>query len=370
VYSNSRKEHNFPEGDGIVVMEITVGVIGAGSISDLHISAYAKNPNVKLLAICDQNEVRAQEKAKQYGITNVYTDYHQLLADPEIDAVSVCTWNNTHAEISIAALRAGKHVLCEKPLCQTVEQALDVERTVKESGKLLQVGVVRRYSTVTQTVKRMIDQGDLGEIYYAKASCLRRLGNPGGWFADKERSGGGPLIDLGVHLIDLCWYLMGRPKISSVSGNTYSKLGNRSHIRNLSFYQAADYDADRNDVEDLANALIRFENGASLMVDVSFTLHAKKDEMTVKLYGDQGGVEVEPELVVVTEMGDTIVNIHPQMDHASFDFKQAFQEEIDHFIESCAGRRETLSPVGDGVELMKMLCAIYESSEKKTEIRF
>src|SRR5690606_10936812 len=111
---------------------------------------------------------------------------------------------------------------------------------------------------------------------------------------DMTKSGGGPLIDLGVHMVDICWYLMGKPRPISVSGNTYKKLGNRSHIKNLSFYQAADYDPTLNDVEDLTNALIRFENGASLMVDVSFTLQAKKDEISVKLYGDKGGAEIEP----------------------------------------------------------------------------
>ena len=115
-----------------------------------------------------------------------------------------------------------------------------------------------------------------------KRPACADLAIPAAGSLDSERSGGGPLIDLGVHIIDLCWYLMGKPKVKSVSGNTYRKLGNRANIQNLSFYKAADYDAERNDVEDLANALIRFENGASLLVDVSFTLHAKQDELSVK----------------------------------------------------------------------------------------
>lgn len=219
-------------------------------------------------------------------------------------------------------------------------------------------------------LKNLSMAGDLGEIYYAKASCLRRLGNPGGWFADKERSGGGPLIDLGVHVIDICWYLMGKPKVKSVSGNTYSKLGNRSNVENLSFYQAADYDPSKNTVEDLANAIIRFENGASLMVDVSFTLHAKEDMITVNLYGENGGIELEPELHVITERYNTILNAAPQIDNKSFDFVQAFQNEIDHFIASVKGETQTFSPVEDGVEIMKILCGIYESSEKGIEVQF
>ncbi|WP_199617377.1 Gfo/Idh/MocA family protein [Paenibacillus alkalitolerans] len=349
--------------------KLKIAVIGAGSISDLHLQAYEKNPEVEIYAICDLNEARAKEKADKYGASKVFTDYRELLAQPEIHAVSVCTWNNSHAAISIAALDAGKHVLCEKPLCQTVEEALEVEKAVRRSGRLLQVGFVRRYSSNTQVLKQFIDQGELGDIYYAKASCLRRLGNPGGWFSDKDRSGGGPVIDLGVHIIDVCWYLMGRPKVKSVSANAYNKLGNRSNIRNLSFYKAADYDAARNDVEDMANAVIRFENGASLMIDVSFTLHAKQDELYVKLYGDRGGAELEPELQLVSEKYDTILNVSPQVDHKSFDFMGAFSNEINHFIDSSLGRKETLSPVEDGVELMKILCAIYESAREGREIQ-
>ncbi|BFH70502.1 MAG: Gfo/Idh/MocA family oxidoreductase [Paenibacillus dendritiformis] len=352
--------------------KVKVGVIGAGSISEMHFGGYQKNNEAELVAVCDLNADRAKEKAEKFGApeAKIYTDYHELLANPDVEAVSICTWNNSHAEIAIAALEAGKHVLVEKPLCKTVEQALAVQEAQKKSGKTLQVGYVRRYGMNTRVLKKFIDAGDLGEIYYAKASCLRRLGNPGGWFSDVERSGGGPLIDLGVHVIDLCWYLMGKPKVKSVSGNAYNRLGNRNHIENLSFYQAADYDANVNTVEDMANALIRFENGASLAVDVSFALHLKQDEISVRLFGDKGGAEVEPQLLIMGEKHDTILNMTPQIDHLSFDFERGFQKEVDHFIDCCLGRTETICPVEDGVELMKILCAIYESSAKGTEIVF
>lgn len=350
--------------------KIRIAVIGAGSISELHLQSYRNHPLAELVAICDLNEGRAKAKAEKYSIPHVYTDYRELLSRSDIDAVSICTWNNSHAPISIAALDAGKHVLCEKPLCKTVEEALAVEQAVRRSGKTLQVGFVRRYAANTRIVKQFADNGELGDIYYAKASCIRRLGNPGGWFSDIERSGGGPLIDVGVHVIDLCWYMMGRPKVKSVSGNTYRKLGNRANIKNLAFYKAADYDAGHNDVEDLANAMIRFENGASLLVDVSFSLHAKEDELTVKLYGEKGGVELEPKLAIVTERHDTILNIVPQINNLSFDFASGFQGEIDYFIEVCQGLKATISPVEDGVEMMKMLCGIYESAAQGVEIRF
>ncbi|KRG15424.1 Gfo/Idh/MocA family protein [Lederbergia galactosidilytica] len=350
--------------------KIKIGVIGAGSISESHLNAYANNDKVELYAICDLNEERAKAKAEKYGASKTYVDYHDLMNDQEIDAVSICTWNNSHADIAIAALNSGKNVLVEKPMTTSMEKAYEMEETVKRTGKKLQVGFVRRYASNTQVLKKFIEEDDLGEIYYAKATCIRRLGNPGGWFSDVERSGGGPLIDIGVHVIDVLWYLMGCPKVKSISGNTYNKLGNRKNIKNLSFYKAADYDPDKNTVEDMANAMIRFENGASLLVDVSFTLHAKQDEISVKLYGTKGGAEVEPSLAIVTEKYDTMLNLAPQVDSVTFDFVQAFQAEIDHFVDVCLGEKETLSPVADGVEMTKILSGIYESAEKGKEIYF
>ncbi|OBW51657.1 oxidoreductase [Solibacillus silvestris] len=348
---------------------LKVGVIGGGSISEFHLKPYFDHPNVEIVAICDSNERRLHALGKKYFVNNLYLKVSEFLANEEIDAISICTWNNSHAEIAIQALQQNKHVLLEKPLSLTLDEAYAVEAAVKESKKILQVGYVRRFATNVGVLKKFIDAGDLGEIYYAKASCIRRLGNPGGWFSDIKKSGGGPLIDLGTHMIDLCWYLMGKPKPVSVSGNTYKKLGNRLHIENLSFYKAADYNAEHNDVEDLANALIRFENGASLFVDVSFTLHAKQDEVSVKLYGENGGAEVEPELAIIKEQHETIINITPQIDMLSFDFTGSFINEINHFVECCLNNVQPISTVEDGVEVTKMLAAIYESAATKQEIK-
>ncbi|MBD2867099.1 Gfo/Idh/MocA family protein [Paenibacillus arenilitoris] len=347
-----------------------IAVIGTGGISQMHLQSYENNPDTKIYAICDVNKDRATQAAEKFNAGKIYTSYRDVLADDEVDAVSICTWNNTHAEISVAAVAAGKHVLVEKPLCRTVSEALQVQEAVRKSGKMLQVGYVRRFDPNVQMLRTFADNGEFGELYYAKASSIRRLGNPGGWFSDIERSGGGPLIDLGVHVIDLCWYMMGKPKVRSVSGNAYRKLGNRANVTNLSSYKSADYDASKNTVEDMANALIRFENGASLQVDVSFTLHAKKDEGIIKLYGEKGGFEIDPEIVIVTEMHDTILNAHPQIDSAGIDIHAAFQHEINHFIDCIRMDKQPISPVEDGVEMMKILCGIYESAAKGEEIRF
>lgn len=349
--------------------KLRVGLIGAGSISDFHLKSYAANPDAEIVAICDMNEARAAGTAETYEASKVYANAEAMLGDPDLDAVSICTWNHTHAELSIAALRAGKHVLVEKPLATTVAEAQRIEKAVRETGKTLMVGFVRRYDDNARMIKRFVDAGDFGELYYAKASTIRRNGNPGGWFADRERSGGGPLIDIGVHVIDLCWYLMGRPKPVAVSANTYHHLGNRANVKYLTTYRAADYDPSFNTVEDMANALIRFDNGASLNVDVSFSLHAKKNESVVKLFGTLGGFELEPATSIVTEKYDTILNIEPQTDAPSLDFEKAFRNEIDHFVACCLSGETPISPVEDGVQVMRMLCGVYESAAKRAEVR-
>ncbi|MCM3748666.1 Gfo/Idh/MocA family oxidoreductase [Paenibacillus pasadenensis] len=351
-------------------MSIRIGVIGTGSISEFHLSSYAANKSSEVYAICDLNRERAEAVAAKFGASKVFTDYNELLADPDVDAVSICTWNNTHAEISIAALEAGKHVLVEKPLCRTVEEALQIQETVRKTGKKLMVGYVRRYDPNAMMLNSFVEEGEFGDLYFAKASYIRRMGNPGGWFSDKSRSGGGPVIDIGVHVIDLCWYLMGRPKVKSVSANEYKHLGNRANVKHLTRYMAADYNAEQNDVEDMANALIRFENGASLLVDVSFSLHSVKDEGIVKLFGTKGGFEIDPAVVMVTEKHDTIMNISPQTDSSGLQIGRAFQSEIDHFVDCIVNDKQPISPVEDGVEVMKILCAIYESAAKGAEVTF
>ena len=345
-----------------------VGVIGAGSIAQLHLTAYAENPDVELVAVADMNLERAQAVADQFGAARAYADPHELLAADDIDGVSICTWNNSHASWAIAAVEAGKHVLVEKPIARTLGEALQIQEAAAAGDRVVQVGFVRRHSPNCQVLKSFIDAGELGEIYYARASCLRRAGNPGGWFADKGISGGGPLLDIGIHVLDLCWYLMGSPKVVSVSGNTYDRLGNRANITTMPRYRVADYDPAKNTVEDLANAVIRFDNGASILLDCSYSLHAVKDSIEVAVYGEKGGAELEPALHIATEMHDSVVNIEPQIGSRTFELAAGFRNEIANFVDASLGRAESVAPAWHGVEIVRLLEAIYESAETGREV--
>lgn len=347
---------------------IKVGVIGTGGISGVHLGGYSRNPNVEIYALCDINEKNLAKRAEEYKVSRTFTDYREMLALKELDAVSVCTWNSAHAECAIAALRAGKHVLCEKPMALNTAQAQEMEKAAKENGKLLMIGFVRRFGNDCAVLKDFIDSGSFGEIYYAKAQYLRRKGCPGGWFGDKSRSGGGPLIDLGVHVIDLCRYLMGGPQPVSVYGATFSKLGDRRHIKDARGYSSTVVSKDDIfDVEDMATALIRFDNGAVLSVEASFSLNIEKDVGNIELFGTKAGCKLDPELTIFTDMNDYLANVKLSQSTA-LSFDGLFDNEINHFVECIETGKPCRNPAQDGVTLMKILDGIYESARTGHEV--
>ena len=347
---------------------IKVGVIGTGGISGVHLGGYSRNPNVEIYALCDINEKNLAKRAEEYKVSRTFTDYREMLALKELDAVSVCAWNSAHAECAIAALRAGKHVLCEKPMALNTAQAQEMEKAAKENGKLLMIGFVRRFGNDCAVLKDFIDSGSFGEIYYAKAQYLRRKGCPGGWFGDKSRSGGGPLIDLGVHVIDLCRYLMGGPQPVSVYGATFNKLGDRRHIKDARGYSSTVVSKDDIfDVEDMATALIRFDNGAVLSVEASFSLNIEKDVGNIELFGTKAGCKLDPELTIFTDMNDYLANVKLAQSTA-LSFDGLFDNEINHFVECIETGKPCRNPAQDGVTLMKILDGIYESARTGHEV--
>lgn len=349
--------------------KLKVAIIGVGGIAGYHYKGYQALGNVEVYALCDINEAQLNKRGHEWGITRLYTDVNEMLRElPEIDAVSVCTWNNAHAACTIAALNAGKHVLCEKPMCMSVEEAIEMKKAQERSGKLLMIGFVRRSGNDCKVLKEFIDNDELGEIYYAKATYLRRNGNPGGWFGDKSRSGGGPLIDLGVHVIDLVRYLMGNPKPVSVYGATFEKLGNRPSIKTGKGYLSVSAGKDDVcDVEDLASALIRFDNGAVIAIEASFSLNIKNDEGKIQLFGTKGGAKIDPEIEFYGENNGYMTNttLHTS---TALDFRGLFEAEIAHYVSCITDGAKCIAPAEDGVEIMKILCAIYESAKTGHEV--
>lgn len=348
--------------------KLKIAVVGVGNISCCHIDAYRKNDKVELYAFCDINPERLEYMGKRYGVTRLYTDEQKMLDElPEINAVSVCTWNNGHAPCSIAALRAGKHVLCEKPMAMNAAQAEEMLEEAKKAGKGLAIGFVRRQGRDAAITKDFIESGRLGDIYYSKASYLRRNGNPGGWFGDRSRSGGGPLIDLGVHVIDLVRYLKGNPKPVSVYGATFTKLYDRSNIKTGKAYNATSGGKAACDVEDLASAMIRFEDGSVMQVEASFSLNTGASATGVSLFGSRGGVVIGDDVKLYTEMDDYLVDVKIDGE-TGFDFVPSFEREINAFVDSILSGDTDYSIAEDGVAIMKILDAVYESARTGHEV--
>ncbi len=352
----------------IKMKKVKIGIIGVGNIAETHIGAYLKNPNVEIYAFCDINEKRLNEMSEKYGVEKCYTDVNEMLALPEIDAVSVCTWNSAHAPCTIAALNAGKHVLCEKPMATNVEDAVKMKEAAEKNGKLLMIGFVRRYGNDCKILQDFISNEFFGEIYHTKATYLRRNGNPEGWFGDKSRSGGGPLIDLGVHVIDLVRFLLGNPKPVSVYGVTHQKLFNRHDLKDKKGYVSKSAKPDDIcDVEDLAFATIRFDNGATLAVEASFSLNLKEDKGEIELFGTKAGAKIAPELELFSVTNGYMTDVNLKTPTA-LSFDGLFEGEINHFVDCIENGTECIAPAQDGIDIMKILCGIYESAETGHEV--
>jgi len=343
--------------------KVRIGIIGAGNIAqNAHLPAYLKQKDVELVAACDIKESRVKEVAEKYGMKYAVTDFHDLVAIDEIDAVSICTWNNAHAAAAIAAAKAGKHILCEKPMAMTVEEAENMVAAARENKVIFMMGFVNRFRPDSQVIKAMAEEGKFGDIYYSKAGYVRRRGTPLGWFTDLSKSGGGPVIDIGVHAIDLTWYLMGKPKPVSVSAATYHKIGDYK-TKGVGRWVAFDTDNLVFETEDSANGLIRFENGATMNFEVSWAINGKDSEgLYSTIHGDKAGASINP-FMIYGEEAQYLVDSAPTVTQ-----QNSFENEIRHFLDCVKEGKEPLATAEDGLAVQKILNGIYTSAQSGKEI--
>jgi predicted dehydrogenase len=326
--------------------KLRVGVVGVGFAGRAHLDGYKNAEEAELIAVCDVSKERAQESADKYGIPLVFTDYEEMLKRPDLDAISVCLPNTMHAPVTIAAFEAGKHVLCEKPLAANAEQAKNMVEAAQKAGKTLAMSLNFRYEGRALTLKKMIDSGLLGKIYYAKTAMLRNNSIPRGWFHVKEKSGGGPLLDLASHMLDVTWWLMGRPEPVSASGYTSSMLSTAG--KGLGTWGVGFGDGPV-DIEDLAVALIRFKDGQSLFVEVSWALNGPPLHYCY-IFGTDAGAELYPDFKIYKDPSIQEPPIEPSKDR------------IKEFVSNILNGTEPLGPGSDGLQVMRMLDAIYRSA--------
>lgn len=347
--------------------KLKVGLIGTGGIArGCHIPGFKSIPDqCEITWACDVDETLAKAVASEHGIPHSTADYRKVLEDPSVDAVSVTTPNKFHMQPTIDALRAGKHVLCEKPLAMNGDEARAMCRAAKESGKILQVALQMRFTGAGRFMKQFIDAGHMGDIYYARAQALRRRGVPTwGVFIDRELQGGGPLIDIGVHILDFTLFLMGYPKPVSASGKTWQALGRNPEIWNA----WGDYDRSKFTVEDMAVGLIRFDNGAAVTLESSFMANLDKEVMTSQVMGTKAGAVVNP-------FSDDPIKIFNEQDQQLFDLTprnvpqvaSSHTAEIQAFVHAILEGKPSPVPGENGLILNAVFDALYKSSETGKE---
>lgn len=333
--------------------KVKVGVIGLGWPGREHLKGYAATPEAQVTALCDMSKDLLKQQADLFRVTDTYTNHTDMLRKADVDAVSVCLPNFLHCPVSMDALVAGKHVLCEKPPAMNAVEAQKMASLAKKKKRFLMYALCQRFSAQAKYVHALVQRGDLGDIYFGRAGYIRRRGIPigaGGWFVDKKRAGGGALIDIGVHPLDCVWWLMGAPKPEVVMGATYQKF-RHAVPKEIKF-----------DVDDAAFAIIRFSNDATLLLECSWALF--RDNAGIReIAGTKGGANISP-LRILTERDGIQVDITPTLAEVN-----AFQGEVSHFVRCILKKERPIPTAEQGATMMKMLDAVYESSATGREVR-
>lgn len=363
--------------------QVRVGIIGVGWPGQRHIEGYQKHPDARIVALADVNVAAAERVKGEYNIegATVSGDYRELLACTDVDAVSICTPNFLHATMAIDALRAGKHVLLEKPLAHTLA---DGERLAAEVAahpdRTFMIALNNRYRPDSIVLKEKIAAGELGSVYYVKTGWLRGAAEffLRGWFVRREQSGGGPLIDLGVHMLDLALWFMGNPRPVSVTGSVYREFND--FMRRSTGAEV--------DVEDLATAFIKLDNDATIVLDVSWVSYIEEPNYVYsQLFGTRGGATIEQryssapgrrqQMSIITTTGTgpgraTLLTkpafqttAAAQTDYMLY---ESFRGEIEDFVESIKAGRQPGATIRHGLDILRVLDGIYRSAESGRQI--
>ena len=347
-----------------------VAVIGCGTIGKgSHTPAYMANPDCEIKYFCDIIPERAEALVKEHGVGKAIIDYRDILGDPELEAVSVCTPNNVHKQISIDFLKAGKNVLCEKPAARTYDEVLEMQEACKESGKILNIGVVNRFNEGVNRIKKLIDAGDLGNVYHVYGSfrCHRSIPGLGGDFTNRAVAGGGVLIDWGVHFLDLIMYCTGDPKPKTVSGQAYSILGKdmKDYTFKSMWAGPPKYDGVY-DVDDFITGMIRTE-GPTITINGAWAQNVFVDEMYVDFLGDKAGVRLQygADFTIYSVKYGELIEVTPK-----FEYTNSFQNEIDAFVACSRTGEKIASHIDTAIITARIMQALYDSSDQGKEIGF
>ena len=341
--------------------KLKVALIGSGQIARTsHIPAYKEMDNVEIVGVSDVNEKAAESLAREFNIPFYSASHKELLEKCKPDAVSVCVPNKFHYPIVIDALNSGCHVMCEKPPAITAKEAEEMARVSKEKSLILTYDFHFRHGVNVSLMKKKIDKNEFGKVYFSRVKWLRRAGVPGwGNFINKDIQGGGPLIDIGAHMLDLALYLLDYPEISYVCATTSNLIGTTSDTGFMGKWDPKKYT-----VEDGVFGMIFFKDGSSLQLESTFALNMKeKDLRSVEIFGEKLGGSLFPLEIYQGEQGDYSNISYPQTD-----IKDLHTVAINNFINSCLGKEELLVTAEQGAYIQKVIQALYKSAELKRPV--
>ncbi len=345
--------------------KLRYGCIGAGGIArKKHMSNYAKLKEIEMVAVCDSVLPAAQALANDFGIVKVYTNYKEMVDKENLDLVSVCTPNFLHREITCYALEHGVNVHCEKPLAMNQQEALEIWKVSERTGKKVMLGLNKRYLPETLLVHEIMKEDFFGDIYHVRCGWRRNSGIPGigRWFTNQALSGGGVMIDLGVHYLDLALSYLDYPNIITVSGSAYQKFGKGGDTRIRKGYRS-----DPNgvfDVEDMAVGMLRTASGATIDFEFSWASNIEKEMRYIELMGTKGGMIMEnDDLRLFSHKAGTCFVEKPDMNTLNIEIS-----EFAHFIQCIQTDTQPITNAKEGYEIMKIIDAFYESAKTGHEV--
>lgn len=357
-------------------MTVKVGIIGCGGIANgKHLPSLKKVDDVEIVAFCDIDIDKARTAALKFGTNHasVHSDYKELLKDDSIDVVHVCTPNNSHSEITVASLYANKHVMCEKPMAKSTEEAQKMIDVAKETGKKLTIGYQNRFRPDSQYLHEASQRGDLGDIYFGKAHAIRRRAVPTwGVFLNEEAQGGGPLIDIGTHALDLTLWMMNNYEPVSVTGSIFHKLSKQENAANA----WGPWNPEEFTVEDSAFGFIKMSNGATIILESAWAINSLEvDEAKCSLSGTKAGADMKDGLRIHGEDMGTLYTKNVELENKGVDFYEGEKvdeaaEEAKAWIDCVINDKEPLVKPEEAIVVTRILEAIYQSAKTGKTIYF
>jgi predicted dehydrogenase len=329
--------------------KVDIGLVGLGWISQVvHLPTIQRLPEANLVAICDRDRARGRLVAEKFGIRKFYADFDEMLAKEEMQAVIVAASTDAHRELALKAIAAGKDVLVEKPIARTYAEALAIAEASREQKRKVMVGMNHRFRPDSMILRSFLEGKELGKIFYAKAGWLRRRTSDSKWILQKEKSGGGVFIDLGVVMLDMTLWMLGYPEVHRVNASTYRQKSRQ--------------------VEDTAVVSVHLKNGARIQIEVSWSMFVEDDVYYCDIYGSEGSASLNP-VRINKELHGNMVNLAPsRVDAAQHMFKRSYENELKHFLGAVRGIHPLISPADEAVHRMRVVDAVYRSARLNRDV--